>query len=509
MHRLIGAGGLLLAGAGIMTVLLWSPLGAAADGTDRGSPAGGAPGHPFPSSPIVYQQEQTGFTDVDPDSTHAANIDAIAAAGITQGCATDPLRYCPDRPVTRAQTATFLTRALDLPAPDQPAGFADVDPDSTHAANIDAIAAAGITQSCATDPLRYCPDRPVTRAQTATFLTRALDLPAPDQPAGFADVDPDSTHAANIDAIAAAGITQGCATDPLRYCPDRPVTRAQMATFLTRALDLPAPDQPAGISDEVPQAPSISAPIEPAPSSNEAADAEEQPANEGTSTEKQSANQAADTDGQAPTQAKAPPATGFKAVSAGWEHTCGVRTDTTITCWGYNHSGLGEPPAVAGFEDVSAGVGHTCGIRTDRSIVCWGNNYGGQANPPAGAFSAVSVGQGHSCGVRVGGDIACWGSNDDGRADAPSGAFSAVSAGDDHSCGVRVGGDIACWGSNDDGKADPPTGATAMWTPGTTRVADCGLTGPSPAGAPTGTASRTCPREHTARSLSAGGRRAD
>ena len=276
MHRLIGAGGLLLAGAGIMTVLLWSPLGAAADGTDRGSPAGGAPGHPFPSSPIVYQQEQTGFTDVDPDSTHAANIDAIAAAGITQSCATDPLRYCPDRPVTRAQTATFLTRALDLPAP----------------------------------------------------------------------------------------------------------------------------DQPAGISDEVPQAPSISTPIEPAPSSNEAADAEEQPTNEGTSTEKQSANQAADTDGQAPTQAKAPPATGFKAVSAGWEHTCGVRTDTTITCWGYNHSGLGEPPAVAGFEDVSAGVGHTCGIRTDRSIVCWGNNYGGQANPPAGAFSAVSVGQGHSCGRR-------------------------------------------------------------------------------------------------------------
>ena len=132
--------------------------------------------------------------------------------------------------------ATFLTRALSL-APAEPAGFADVDPDSTHAAGIDALAAAGITAGCSTEPLRYCPDNPVTRAQMATFLTRALSL-APAEPAGFADVDPDSTHAAGIDALAAAGITAGCSTEPLRYCPDNPVTRAQMATFLTRALSL-------------------------------------------------------------------------------------------------------------------------------------------------------------------------------------------------------------------------------------------------------------------------------
>ena len=46
------------------------------------------------------------------------------------------------------------------------------------------------------------------------------------------------THEANIDALAAAGVTKGCKTDPLRYCPDQAVTRAQMATFLVRALDL-------------------------------------------------------------------------------------------------------------------------------------------------------------------------------------------------------------------------------------------------------------------------------
>ena len=112
-----------------------------------------------------------------------------------------------------------------------------MNPDSTHAAGIDTLAAAGITVGCATEPLRYCPHSPVTRAQMATFLTRALGL-APAAPAGFADVDPDSTHAAGIDALAAAGITVGCATEPLRYCPHSPVTRAQMATFLTRALSL-------------------------------------------------------------------------------------------------------------------------------------------------------------------------------------------------------------------------------------------------------------------------------
>ncbi len=70
----------------------------------------------------------------------------------------------------------------------------------------------------------------------ATFMVRALDL-QPAQTAGFTDTG-GSVHAANIDALAAVGITVGCSADPLRYCPDRSVTRAQMATFLYRALAL-------------------------------------------------------------------------------------------------------------------------------------------------------------------------------------------------------------------------------------------------------------------------------
>ena len=142
--------------------------------------------------------------------------------------------------------ATFLTRALNLTAPNSGAGFADVNTDSVHAAGIDALRAAGITAGCSQEPLRYCPNQPVTRAEMATFLTRALNLTAPNSGAGFADVPESSAHAASIDALRAAGITQGCSQEPLRYCPNQPVTRAQMATFLTRALELPVPQQDAG-----------------------------------------------------------------------------------------------------------------------------------------------------------------------------------------------------------------------------------------------------------------------
>ena len=75
----------------------------------------------------------------------------------------------------------------------------------------------------------------------ASFLVRALNLPAA-QPAGFTDVVVGSTHAADINALFAAEVTRGCRQVPLRYCPDSPVTRAQMASFLVRALNLPTPN---------------------------------------------------------------------------------------------------------------------------------------------------------------------------------------------------------------------------------------------------------------------------
>jgi hypothetical protein len=70
----------------------------------------------------------------------------------------------------------------------------------------------------------------------ASFLTRGLALPIPTDFEPFTDV-PDGPHSDAIAALAAAGVTGGCSADGTRFCPDAPVTRAQMATFLRNALD--------------------------------------------------------------------------------------------------------------------------------------------------------------------------------------------------------------------------------------------------------------------------------
>ena len=206
-------------------------------GGGGGGGFGGGGGGPAPGSDEPADPPSAGFIDVEATGVHAKNIDALYAAEITTGCGTDPLRFCPDGAVTRAQVASFLARALGL-RPTISAGFVDVDARSVHAANIDALFAAEITTGCGTDPLRFCPDGAVTRAQMASFLARALGL-RPAISAGFVDVDARSVHAANIDALFAAEITTGCGTDPLRFCPDGAVTRAQMASFLIRSLNRP------------------------------------------------------------------------------------------------------------------------------------------------------------------------------------------------------------------------------------------------------------------------------
>ena len=94
-----------------------------------------------------------------------------------------------------------------------------------------------------------------------------------------------------------------------------------------------------------------------------------------------------------------------------------------------------------------AGGAHSCGLRTDNTITCWGNRYYRQADAPDGQFSAVTAGPAHSCGLRTDNTITCWGNNDSGKADAPDVQVSAVSAGGEHSCGLRTDSTITCWGN--------------------------------------------------------------
>jgi Regulator of chromosome condensation (RCC1) repeat len=158
------------------------------------------------------------------------------------------------------------------------------------------------------------------------------------------------------------------------------------------------------------------------------------------------------------------PAGSFTSVSAGVGHTCAVRTNASIVCWGDDSDG--EAPAPAGsFTSVDAGSFHNCALKTNATVVCWGYNASGQATAPAGTFTSVSVGNGHSCGVKSSTSVVCWGVNADGQATAPPGSFRAVSAGMYHSCAVKTNGSVVCWGGNDYGQATVPTGAFGVIAP--------------------------------------------
>ena len=187
---------------------------------------------------VPEEPTSSGSFDDDDGSVHEASIDRLAAEGVLEGTECGDLRICPDQPLERWVMAVWMTRVLDddpLPS-DAGTRFEDVDADAWWAGYVERLAELGVTDGCKTEPLRYCPDQPVTRAQMATFLVRAFELP-PAPPAGFTDTA-GSTHEANIDALAPGGVTKGCDTDPLRYCPEQAVTRAQMAAFLVRAIDL-------------------------------------------------------------------------------------------------------------------------------------------------------------------------------------------------------------------------------------------------------------------------------
>ena len=100
------------------------------------------------------------------------------------------------------------------------------------------------------------------------------------------------------------------------------------------------------------------------------------------------------------------------SISAGWDHTCEVKTDGTVACWGSDRQGQATPPE-GYFASVSVRRGwyrgHTCGVRTDGAVVCWGNDTHGHATPPKGEFASVSAGEEHTCGVRTDWTVACWG----------------------------------------------------------------------------------------------------
>lgn len=187
------------------------------------------------SSPAGLCDVRGSFTD-DDGSVFELDIEWMKSAGITKGC-NPPVNdlFCPTNSVTRGQMAAFLVRALGLTARlDDP--FTD-DDNSIFEADIERIAAAGITRGCnPPDNDRFCPDGEVTRGAMAAFLVRALAYT--DDGGGDLFVDDNaSIFETDIDKLATAGVTRGC-NPPMNdeFCPTSNVTRGQMAAFLHRAL---------------------------------------------------------------------------------------------------------------------------------------------------------------------------------------------------------------------------------------------------------------------------------
>lgn len=209
---------------------------------------------------------------------------------------------------------------------------------------------------------------------------------------------------------------------------------------------------------------------------------------------------------------------GVIGITSGELHSCALLSDSTVRCWGRNTVGqVGNgttsatpqttAAAVVGLSDavaIAAGRSHTCALRVNGAVVCWGDNVFGklgdgttQARPSPvavqGITDAVAIGAGavHSCAVRVNGTVRCWGGNGFGQLgnnDQSSQelapvivrriveltvgnppqvlpfAFELVNiatieGGDFHTCAVRGDGQPVCWGDNFGGQVgvDPAT----------------------------------------------------
>jgi uncharacterized protein (DUF1800 family) len=182
------------------------------------------------------------FLDVAQANPYHAPVEQMVRDGITSGCGGG--NYCPDSSITRAQMAVFLLRAghgaAYVPPPASGTIFSDVGISDFAADWIEELYAEGITGGCGTNPLRYCPASSVTRGQMAAFLLKVYHgtsyAPPPAQGV-FGDVPVSMPLAPWIEELARLSVTAGCGGTS--YCPANPVTRGQMAVFMTKTFHRP------------------------------------------------------------------------------------------------------------------------------------------------------------------------------------------------------------------------------------------------------------------------------
>lgn len=177
---------------------------------------------------FVKEVETSPFSDV---STSAYYYEAVKWAqekGITGGIGNG--LFGPNQPCTRAQIVTFLWRAAGSPEPKSMSSFSDVSADSYYAKAVAWAVENGITTG--TGDGKFSPDATCTRAQSVTFLFRAIGKLV-DSKAEFSDVLTDSYYANAVAWAVENGVTNGIGNG--LFGPDNSCTRAQIVTFLFRA----------------------------------------------------------------------------------------------------------------------------------------------------------------------------------------------------------------------------------------------------------------------------------
>jgi hypothetical protein len=182
------------------------------------------------------------FSDVPPSHWAGSWIQRLYEAEITAGCSDLPMQFCPTGTVTRAEMAVFLVRGRhgsDFTPPPASGQFADVPVNHWAAPWIEQLAADGVTAGCG--PGLYCPDAPTSRAEIAVFLLRAANfdgcLPEAATGAIFSDVPAGYWAASWIERLVREGVTAGCGGG--MYCPESPLSRAEMSVFLVRSFSIP------------------------------------------------------------------------------------------------------------------------------------------------------------------------------------------------------------------------------------------------------------------------------
>jgi hypothetical protein len=198
---------------------------------------------------VSLDQPTPTFIDVPLDHWAYDYIDALFNAGYTAGCRTDPLMYCPEETMTRAESAVFVERGIHNSEymPDQPATtvFDDIPVGEWFAKWAQGLWDDGYTAGCGTAPLIFCPLQGHTRAEGTVFYLRMLNGTSyvPSDPIGiFDDVAIDFWGAKWIEAAYNAGLIPACETSPtFRFCPHDPLDRAMAAYMMVQAKGLTLP----------------------------------------------------------------------------------------------------------------------------------------------------------------------------------------------------------------------------------------------------------------------------